>query len=180
MTATLIWIDHLASIATIVGFPLVIIGLIQLYRERNHSMRDWRKLIAVGLLIVGFLAYGVDVADRFHWIGGDKIGAFSKWPEPYHPTTVTGRKFYNERVVLDGYFYSNCEFNNVTFVYNGTTAIQLANSKIIGMSVLASDNPAVEGAFAVTLAFNVAKDDVKILNMPPGNTIERMNVKPQQ
>jgi hypothetical protein len=33
-------VDHIASIATLIGFPLVIAGLLDLYRERALNMRN--------------------------------------------------------------------------------------------------------------------------------------------
>ena len=45
------------------------------------------------------------------------------WPEPYRPIPIVGKKFRNEKVVLDGHSYSDCDFENVTLVYNGTTPI---------------------------------------------------------
>lgn len=64
-------IDHAASVATIIGFPTVVIGLIQLYRERGRSMRDWKKWIALVLLGVGSIAYAIDFSDRMGWLSSD-------------------------------------------------------------------------------------------------------------
>jgi archaellum component FlaF (FlaF/FlaG flagellin family) len=94
-----------------------------------------------------------------------------KWPDPYKPISVVGKTFRNEKVLLDGYAYSSCEFYNVTFVYNGTTTLQFSNNKVFGGLILASDNPAVLGTLAMTLGFNVLKDNVEIFNLPP--TIKR-------
>lgn len=64
----MIVIDHLASIVTIVGFPLVLFGLVDLYRERQLSMWRLRKWVGVIFLLAGFAAWGGDVADRLGYI----------------------------------------------------------------------------------------------------------------
>jgi hypothetical protein len=98
---------------------------------------------------------------------------FSKWPEPYKAISIIGKTFRNEKVLLDGNAYSGCEFYNVTFVYNGTTPIQFANNKINGQIIIASDNLAVLGTLALTVGFNILKDEIKILDLPPGAKLER-------
>jgi hypothetical protein len=62
-------VDHIASIATLVGFPLVMVGLLDLYRERALNMHNWRKWVGILLLTAGAAAYAIDVSDRFGWIG---------------------------------------------------------------------------------------------------------------
>jgi len=101
---------------------------------------------------------------------------FIKWPEPYNPISVVGKTFRNEKVVLDGYSYSNCKFYNVTFVYNGTTSIQLSNNEIHG-AWLASDNPAVIGSFILMLSFKSIIDQFK-LELPTGNVWEPFKNEP--
>lgn len=42
---------------------------------------------------------------------------------------IEGRKFVNEKVELDGHSYVNCDFENVTFVYNGGLS-EVFNSRV--------------------------------------------------
>ncbi|MCO6419679.1 hypothetical protein JYK14_26435 [Siccirubricoccus sp. KC 17139] len=91
------------------------------------------------------------------------------WPEPYSPITIIGKTFRNERVILDGYSYVRCKFTNVTFVYNGTTPVQLSNNVIQGCFV-ASDMAAISGAWALLKGLNFIKDTIAF-EMPPGNVV---------
>ncbi len=58
-------LDHLASIVTLIGFPLVLFGLIDLYRERKLSMWRARKWVGIAFVVLGCAAWGADIADRF-------------------------------------------------------------------------------------------------------------------
>ena len=102
----------------------------------------------------------------------DKLQAevFPKWPEPYRPISVVGKTFRNEVVPLDGYNYSNCEFYNVTFKYNGTTAVQFTHNNIHGSFGFVSDNMAVTGTTAMLRGFGALKDVVNI-QLPAGNML---------
>jgi archaellum component FlaF (FlaF/FlaG flagellin family) len=95
---------------------------------------------------------------------------FTKWPDPYQPITVVGKTFLNEKVPLDGYSYTHCTFNNVTFTYNGTTTIQVSDSTIKGFTIK-SDNPAVEGAILLTAALYGLRANVEF-KLPPGSVFK--------
>jgi hypothetical protein len=56
-------------------------------------------------------------------------------------TTVTGKLFKNERVMLDGFKYTRCTFENVTLVYNGGNG-EFAYNTVRGF-MLASDVPQI-------------------------------------
>jgi hypothetical protein len=38
---------------------------------------------------------------------------------------VTSEKFRNEKIPLDGVEYTDCDFENVTFIFEGTTPIRM-------------------------------------------------------
>ncbi len=99
----------------------------------------------------------------------DGRGAVQVWPDPYRPITVIGKIFRNERVVLDGHSYAHCTFANVTFVYNGTTPVQLSNNHIQGCWVT-SDTPAVIGAWALLRGLGFVGDTIGF-EAPPGNAV---------
>lgn len=92
---------------------------------------------------------------------------FREWPEPYNPIVVAGKTFRNERVPLDGHSYRSCTFEHVTFVYNGTTAIQLSSCNIGKPFVLHTDNPAIMGTIVWLKAFNLLSSELQI-ELPPG------------
>jgi hypothetical protein len=62
--------------------------------------------------------------------------------------------------------FQGCTFENVTFVYNGTTAPQFSNNNVHGSVGYTSDNPAVLGTLAWMRGFGVIKDDVQIIKAP--------------
>ena len=69
--------DHLASVVTLVGFPLILFGLFDLYRERKLSMWRARKWVGIALLVLGCAAWGTDAADRFGFIQLTTWGLYS-------------------------------------------------------------------------------------------------------
>jgi hypothetical protein len=137
----------------------------------------------------------------FHWAGGAIIGFaagvwldsilkrrnqnitatseannFSKWPKVYKPTSITGKNFRNERVLLDGFYYSHCDFVNVKFIYNGTTAVQLTNSTLNGV-ILESENPAVDGALSLAKGLGLLRADIRF-NIGPGSVVSPPRMAP--
>jgi hypothetical protein len=135
----------------------------------------WLTLLVVGIGAVLILDYGA----RVGWFGesasrisvGDAASSpkFPMWPYPYQPISVVGKTFRNERVLLDGHSYSNCEFHNVTFVYNGTTAVQFSNNKVFGEHY-ATDNQAVIGTITWLKGFNLLRENFNV-EVPPGNVL---------
>jgi hypothetical protein len=88
-------IDHLASIVTLIGFPLILFGLFDLYRERRLSMWKARKWVGIALLLLGVAAWSADVADRLGYIKLANWSAFSN----------TGRIVWNYEETARGHGY---------------------------------------------------------------------------
>jgi hypothetical protein len=126
-------------------------------------------------LALVLIATGILVGREMGWIGKEKAPAiaFAKWPTPYKPIAVFGKTFRNEVVLLDGYSYTNCHFVNVTFKYNGTTMIFLSNNSLEGSVHVISDNPAVDGSYALLISLGVVKNNT-VLEVPPGSMVERL------
>lgn len=89
----------------------------------------------------------------------------TEWPNPYHPISVSGRIFRNEKVPLDGYYYSNCDFHNITFVYNGMTPIQLNNNHVFGGPNISTNNLAISGMVTLLRELDALKPDIN-MEMP--------------
>jgi hypothetical protein len=70
-------IDHLASIVTLIGFPLILFGLVDLYRERKLTIWQARKWVGITFLLLGCAAWGADIADRFGYIRLTSLGISS-------------------------------------------------------------------------------------------------------
>jgi len=83
-------------------------------------------------------------------------------PDNYSPKqTIAGKKFRNEKVVLDAMRYINCEFKNVSLIYNGTTPIQFERNTMAGFW-LRSDNEAIQNAWALLKGIGMLRDDMQI------------------
>jgi hypothetical protein len=90
--------------------------------------------------------------------------------ENYKPIAIVGKTFRNEIVPLDGYAYSDDTFENVTFVYNGTTPLQFTHNTVGGF-VMKSDNPAINYVLAMLYGFGLL-DKNKEFIMPAGTKID--------
>lgn len=81
-------------------------------------------LFVIGTVILILRAFG--------YLGPIKGRPQAAWAKNYQPRVVVGQTFTNEKVPLDGHRYVKCTFTNVTFEYNGTTAIQFEHNTIHG------------------------------------------------
>lgn len=55
---------------------------------------------------------------------------------------VRGRYFSNQQVPLDGYEYTDCTFDNVSFIYDGITPISFSHNTVQGYFKIETNNPA--------------------------------------
>jgi hypothetical protein len=104
----------------------------------------------------------------------DAIKKQGKMNDPDKPLiAVTKKLFHNERVPLDGYRYSDCKFENVTFVYNGGPA-EFSHNHVVGYSI-ASDSLEINAVMKMMFEMGVingpALMDGAVIN--PSNTISR-------
>jgi hypothetical protein len=85
--------------------------------------------VPLALLIISTAVLG---ARAVGWIGGPSKPAATpetiSWSSEYKPAEVSNRHFRSEVVILDGFHYSNCTFDDVTFKYNGTTPIEFEHN----------------------------------------------------
>ncbi len=161
------------------GLSALILAIVQGFKDMTPP--NWLPSIITKItwsyvpLLLFVISALIFTAKELGWIGSVhktvKEVQFIKWPDPYVPIKVIGKTFTNEKVIIDGYSYRDCTFNNVTFVYNGTTTIQLSNCKINGFQ-LTSENVAVEGAFMLMAALVKLPDNFNI-KFPQGNIFER-------
>jgi hypothetical protein len=78
----------------------------------------------VAAVVFGVLAWVVDRNYKSHQV---------ERPSEKSLREVVGRTFRNETVPLDGYIYTDCVFQDVTFRWDGgNTAIRGAQTKVIG------------------------------------------------
>lgn len=162
-------------------------ALIQAIREWRKDMNpNWfskffsKTLWAYAPLVLILLSAVIFITKELGWIGHPVKDTNNvqlvKWTEPYRPISVTGKKFINEKILLDGYAYDHCTFTNVTFVYNGTTPIMLSNCQQNGLTILSSENLSVMTTVAWLQYFVGFPEKVKV--EWPGNVIMNKSEKP--
>jgi len=79
----------------------------------------------------------------------------------YVPKVVRGVRFANQRVLLDGYEYNGCVFENVTFEFNGTTPIRMVNNRIENFR-LSSASPTVLASIAWLHGLGLVHKDLQV------------------
>jgi hypothetical protein len=93
------------------------------------------------------------------------VGALSAWI-PYYmerhydrfdPTAplkvISDHRYYDEVVPLDGFDYENCDFENVSFKYNGTTKIIFNHNHVGGSVNFRSDVKSISSAIGLIGTF---------------------------
>jgi GT2 family glycosyltransferase len=88
--------------------------------------------------------------------------AAAQAPADYRPKVVQGVRFANQKVVLDGYEYTGCEFVNVTFEFNGTTPIRMLNNRIGQPFRIATANPTVFATIAWLQGLGLAPKTLQV------------------
>ena len=149
--------------------------------EVSVSPVSWFAIVILGLA-AGWARSPAGAAPRLQATGakpqisvptGAATALSGKWSGDYHPVTVAGQKFRNERVLLDGHHYTHCDFQNVTFVYNGTTPVRLDHNNISGIFI-DSETPAVAGAFGLCVGLQLIRPEVHV-ELPVGSRIQRVS-----
>jgi hypothetical protein len=64
------YIDHAASILTLISFPALLlgVGLFEAFSWGRTKLGPWRRTFVVALLALAAVSYVVDVSDRMGWI----------------------------------------------------------------------------------------------------------------
>jgi hypothetical protein len=132
--------------------------------ERPKKDRRFIALASFGAIVL--FSNWILIAIAMGWIGESKIKFV--WVDEPPTEIIAGKHYYNERIVLDGKSFKDCYFFHVTFIFNATRPFSITDSHLIGKPVVASDNPAVTGAFLFLRGVGFISPDVPILNAPPG------------
>ena len=169
----------LASVATA---PLLVIPsvlVVWIYRMLTRNPNGWEiKLsvlqgkVVIGFLIAAFVAYAIDIADRFYWI--ERIKANLPLTEVNDCYRV------NVEVPLDGYSYNHCTFQNVTLVINGNGSSKFTYNKLIGAPSFTSKDPHIFNAMRILQSLgvlNVAMIDDSGIKQP-GSGLDALPQQP--
>jgi hypothetical protein len=148
------WIAVIAAIATVIQTIYVVLSY---YRERvmqpqNNLIPKHPHRNLVLLVVLAWVAVGFDYYDRH----------FSTPQWTSHPLIqVRDRTFGAQTVPLDGYEYVNCDFDDVSFEFQGKAPSRLTDSRIHlsqgkNRVTLRSQNPIVTHTLTIVSALNKA------------------------
>ena len=120
----------MGTIAVAIATVSSIVVILDWFGIRPKTMTEKRPTIFVMavLMIFTWAAVGFDYYDRHKATVGMQISAYD-W-DHYALKQVWSQSFSNQTVMLDGYEYTNCSFDNVTFEYEGRAPSRLTTSRI--------------------------------------------------
>lgn len=73
-----------------------------------------------------------------------------------------GEVIKNREIVIDGYFYKDCKFENVTFYYNGDTSFQLPGVFVTGQIHIRTDNQKLGNMLSFIQQFGLINPNVPL------------------
>lgn len=133
--------------------------------EQPYMRRYWPLILMTAMMLLTWTAIGYDLYNRHrNPLVGSNFSAIYAGKEP------SKHVWKNEKVLLDGFHYQNCVFYNVTFEYNGTTPIQMNDSKIHGFT-LASKNEAITDWMIFLKGMGALQPNVN-LDLQPGMNVD--------
>jgi hypothetical protein len=168
--------SKLSEYSTIGGFCLyAILTLIDRWNDIFSKEGSVLSKIALGFLIFGIISTGI------FWLTRKKEKLEKKGtpterpkdliqvktinrdaPEQNKLIAVMNKAFVNQRVLLDGYIYSKCKFENVTLVYNGEGPFALVEVTFQGLYGISSDSPNIQRILKLMKDMGYLKEEVKL------------------
>lgn len=148
-----------AALCLYLSVPIVIWALVKLGWFNKAPLIEGRtvSLSTALLLCIGVL---IEMGLWIHQRPSFRFDGDAKFEQIVHHT------FVNEIVELDGKEYTDCIFQNVTFKYNGTTAIRLSHNTFRNLPAFRTDNPAVFSTIAALKGSGYLGVDVPLVEGP--------------
>ena len=147
------------------SFALALIAGVALVIWPDHKWIAWAVFAGASICAVCSIAYYLWSNYNFVWPLQSKKSALPfknpNFSADYRPVVKQGQRFVNQRVLLDGFYYYKCTFENVTFIYNGVTPLKFSGNTISGTMAFGSDNPSVQSAFTLFYVFRLIKEDMR-------------------
>ncbi len=154
------------SIASIASFALsALLAVIQYWAQIINSISFYSSLPVILLVLGVVFAIFSHFKHSYEKPSSDFItqSYIENWGK-LEKIIVRNRIFINERVVLDGFSYIDCKFQNVTFVYKGEAPYDLTHNTIIGSYHLSIENPSVSGVIGILKALNYLPTETPLLD----------------
>ena len=162
---------NLENLATYGSFLMgLVLFILADWQDIMRKSGGRMKKVALAFVLIGIVAAGVS---QYQGPTKDKPRSSAieemSWvltPEAWKNATkvsVIGKTFRKERVPLDGFSYIDCEFIDVTFVYEGRAPFDILNPTITGPPYFDSPNPAIKGyGYFVAKVIKAFNPDAKI------------------
>lgn len=143
------------------GAVISIVALFWKPREQSQSsFVRWPIIVPGALLTVVVLMWAASSSPAVikQLVGLEK----PDWSK-MHKELITDKTFINTRVILDGYEYSHCTFENVTLVLKGIAPWEVHHSIFKGSNVIdIQENPAAHALWILMRELKMTNPDLKV------------------
>jgi hypothetical protein len=159
------WIYRAVDAAGNLEFLLLKLNMNEDVARFLGSDRAIDVFVALSMIaLIGSLLYAANRIGRPSRVPGLAVGNATEF-DLAKIRRVTRQRFINERVILDGHSYANCEFINVTFVYNGTGPFEMMNNNVTSNFKVTTESDAVKYTLALAKGLGLLKPEVPILGV---------------
>lgn len=117
------------------------------------------KLMGYGIAF-GFILSAVSL-----WLALDRVPRYQRHVKFQ---VIAGQTFKNEKVKLDGKEFLNCNFEDVTIVYDGRYPVRMVGNRFQGSLDFTSDNPSIDVAVGILSALGFMHGVQKYSDEPLG------------
>lgn len=163
------WLGLFSAVFTIIGFFLQYGG----YMKKLRVIFENRKLIFV-LLTICFLLSAVSIYLSVQHKTHNYRHPYIWTKKNLEIKEIKHHRFINQKVLLDGFEYNDCIFENVTFVYNGTSPIRLTYDKFYGNIQFATQSDIVAATCVFLKATGILSSKFAITYGPEHRELENV------
>lgn len=129
-----------------VGFALQICAGAATVLWPNEKWLAWSIFIAGTALLLASLAWWFFANYRIQRKGASAdVGA--QWSVP-PAESLSGRRYVNEHIEIDGKSFEHCHFTNVSLLFHGRAPFQFLECRLDGEVIFLTDHPAVKSALS--------------------------------
>jgi MFS family permease len=137
-------------VALLLGGFLAGIWIDTLIRTWGERRMDWGTVLILAAIAIGAAGILLRVSGVGRAMTVTPVGTERQQPVQF--TRIIGQTFRNTEVPLDNYYYDDCVFENVTFVWNGGP-YYLNRARVGGSRQLKTYNPVIVSTVDFLKAF---------------------------
>ncbi len=149
------------NIASVSSFALAAFLAVYQYWTEITGLGIWNKfpLLLIGLGILASIATYIFPSKKADRNNEDYLN----W-QHINKKIIQDKKFYNEKVILDGHSYIGCVFENVTFEYLGKVPFDFSHNTITGNYQLSCKGDPLNAMITILKTFNYFKPEILFHN----------------